>query len=112
MAALTIQEFDKDTSLTPSFAAAAAGGDTFLNDGRTFLYIKNGSGGAIIATIDSLVNCNQGTDHNITVTIPAGSEEIVGPFTPASRFNGDDNFSSITYDGVTSLTIAAIKMGQ
>jgi len=112
MAALTIQEFDKDSSLTPSFAAATAGGDTFLNDGRTFLYIKNGSGGDLDVTVDSLVNCNQGSDHNIVTTVPAGSEEMVGPFTPASRFNGDNNYASITYSGVTSLTIAAIKMGQ
>ncbi len=112
MAALAPQEFSKDASLTPAYDAAAVGGDTFLNDGRTFLHIKNGSEAPIVATVDSLVNCSQGEDHNVVITIPATSEEICGPFTPASRFNGDENYASITYDGVTTLTIAVLKMAQ
>lgn len=111
MAALTVQNITLTTSLTPSYTAAAAGGDTFVNNGRTFFQMVNGSGGAIVATFNSLTNCNQGHDHNIEVTIPAGSEEMVGPF-PANRFNASDGTGvAVTYDGVTSLTVAAISLG-
>jgi hypothetical protein len=109
MATLTVQDITLSTSLTPSYAAAAGGGDDFVNNGRTFLHIKNGSGAPLVATINSLVNCSQGFDHNIDITIPAGSEEMCGPFS-TSRFNSDGKVA-ITYDGVTSLTVAAIALG-
>jgi hypothetical protein len=110
MATFTVQNIALSTSLTPSYAAAAGGGDDFVNNGRTFLHIKNGSGAPIVATVDSLVNCSQGSDHNIDITIPAGSEEMCGPFN-TGRFNDADSKVSITYDGVTSLTVAAIALG-
>jgi hypothetical protein len=110
MAALTIQNVVLGTSLTPSFAAAEVGGDTFVNNGNTFLYAKNGSGGDITVTVDSLQACDQGHDHNDATVVPAGSEEMIGPF-PVHRFNSAAGSASITYSGVTSLTIAAIKLG-
>ena len=110
MALLTVQNITQGTSLTPSYASAAAGGDTVINNGRTFLEILNGSGSPIVATVNSLVDCNQGTDHDIAITIPAGSEEMCGPFEP-NRFNTSAGLMSITYDDVTTLTIAAISLG-
>ena len=110
MAALTVQDITLTTSLTPTYASAAGGGDTFVNNGRTFLHILNGSGSPITATVDSLVACNQGTDHDVAITIPAGSEEMCGPF-PAARFNSATGSVSVTYSDVTSLTIAAISLG-
>jgi hypothetical protein len=109
MAALTVQTASLGTSLTPTFAAAAAGGDTFANNGRTFLYVKNGSGAPITVTVNSLVSCNFGVDHDITITVPAGSEEMSGKF-PVNRFNSSAGSASITYSDVTSLTIAAISI--
>lgn len=110
MAALTVQEISLTTSLTPSFVSADAGGDTFVNNGRTFLYIKNGGGSPITATVDSLVLCSQGFDHNIDIVVPAGSEEMCGPFNE-SRFNTVSS-ASISYSDVTSVTIAAIALGN
>jgi hypothetical protein len=109
MAALTVQKIALAASLTPTFASAAAAGDTFVNDGRTFVYAKNASGSAITITVDSLVNCSQGHDHNITITVPGNSEELCGPF-PPSRFNSAANAVAMTYSAHTDLTVAAISL--
>jgi hypothetical protein len=109
MAALTVQKIALGTSLTPTFAAAAAAGDTFVNDGRTFVYAKNGSGAPITITVNSLVNCSQGFDHDVTITVPAGSEECCGSF-PPSRFNNSANAVSMTYSAHADLTVAAISL--
>tara|TARA_R100001480_G_scaffold7322_1_gene14899 strand:+ start:10302 stop:10637 length:336 start_codon:yes stop_codon:yes gene_type:complete len=110
MATLAVENITLDTSLTPTYNSAAGGGDDFVNNGRTFLHIKNGSGSPIVATINSLVNCSQGFDHNVDITIPAGSEEMCGPFN-TGRFNDGDGKVGITYDDVTTLTVAVIALG-
>lgn len=93
------------TGLSPSYSAAAGGGDSFFNDGRTFLHVKNGGGGSINVTIDANVACNIGTEHDLVVAVPNGQERMIGPF-PTNRFLDTVN---ITYSGVTSVTIAAIR---
>jgi hypothetical protein len=56
--------------------------------------------------------CEQGSDHNVAVTIPATTgEKIVGPFSQ-ERFNDGSGQVGFTYDGVTSLTVAAFKVSS
>ncbi len=81
------------------YEAADAGGDTFDNDGRTFLHVKNGSGGPLTVTVAA-----KPTKTDREATVPAGGEEFVGIF---SLTDFDVN-ASIAYSGVTSLTIAVI----
>lgn len=107
MADLNIQPVTM-AGLAPAFSAASAGGDKFSNDGRTMLYIKNGGGASIIVTIDSRVRCNQGFDHDIQVTVAAGSEKMIGPFEKA-RFNDADGKVAVAYSDVASVTVAAIR---
>lgn len=107
MAELTVQKTALN-GLDPTYTAASATGDTFVNDGRTFLHIKNADVASKTVTIDSKTPCSYGHDHDIIVTVPAGDERVAGPF-PNQRFNDVDNKVNITYDAVTSLTIAAIK---
>ena len=110
MAQLTVQEVSKNSSLTPSFSAASSEGDTFLNNGKVLVYAKNANVGASrTITINSLVDCNQGFDHDITVTIPQSSEEMVG-FFETDRFNNSSGQVSMTYDDESDLTIAAIRI--
>lgn len=101
------------TGLTPSFGACAGGGDVVDNsDGRTFLHVKNGSGGSITVTVAaqvaSLVTGTHGTlpVSNVAIAIPAGAERIIGPFAKQA-YNNASKQLAITYSGVTSLTIAA-----
>lgn len=109
MGLLTVQNVSLD-GLEPSFAAAAEDGDTFVNNGRTFLHVKNADTiDARTITIDSLVDCNQGHDHNIEVEIPKEEERIIGPFSP-SRFNSNTGVVSVTYDDHSDVTVAAISL--
>lgn len=109
MATLTVQSTDLD-GVVPSYASAAGGGDEFANDGNTFLHLKNGSGGSIDVTVDSVKNCNQGHDHNSVTAVGAGAEAMIGPF-PKDRFNdATTGRAAITYSGVTTLTIAVVKV--
>lgn len=93
------------TGAAEVFVAASGGGDTFPNDGHTMLHVKNGGGGSINVTIDSKVPCNQGSDHDIVVAVPAAQERVIGPFSQ-DRFGTDVN---ITYSGVATVTVAAVK---
>jgi len=109
MAALTIQT-TLCTGLNVGFAAASAGGDTFINDGKTILHIKNTDTVSHTVTADRLQLSSTGRDDNETCTVPAAGERIMGPF-PTNRFNSSAGAVSLTYDAVVGVTIAAIKLG-
>ena len=110
MAVLTVQDI-KHTGLNPSFVAAASGGDQVPNDGRTFIYVKNGGGGSINVTVDQKKKCNHGFDHDAVVAVPAGQERIIGPFTKHDFDNASNQFE-VTYSGVTTVTVAAIRLTE
>jgi len=104
------------TGITPTFNAANGGGDTFPNDGKTYVHVKNGSGGSLTITFDAVSGFNDAAYGPITFTdtavaIPAGEERIVGPFPPA-RFNNTSGRVAMTYSGVTSLTVGVFRTGK
>lgn len=109
MAVLTVQD-TAVTGLATSFPAASGGGDSFPNDGMTYLHVKNGGGAAITVTIDSQAQCSFGFDHNQEVTVDPGAEgKRIGPFKPI-RWNDTNGRVNVTYSGVTSVTVAAIRL--
>ena len=116
MALLTTQEIklegaDPEPGLSPTFDACDSAGDTFTVSGNDFLYVKNGDTADHTVTIASFKKCNQGFTHNVNITVPSSGEKMIGPF-PISRFGDASNSyqGSISYDAVTSLTIAVIKL--
>lgn len=115
MAALSIQQIG-EAGLDPQFSAAAAGGDTFANDTleRTFLFVKNGGAGAITVT-GTAQKTQAGVRgfgalprNDIAVSVPAGQDRLIGPFTDA--FSDAAGNVSVTYSGVTSVTVAAVRL--
>lgn len=108
MATLAVQKVVV-TGLTPSYAAAAAGGDQFANSGKAMIHAKNASAGSLTVTVNSQTNCSQGFDHDAAVAIPAGQERMIGPF-PKGRFDDANGNVQITYSGVTSLTVAVVEV--
>jgi hypothetical protein len=108
MAVLTVQPISL-AGEAPDYVAANAGGDKVAASRSNFIHVKNGSGGSITVTLDSVVACNQGSDHNIAVAIPAGQERMIGPFDPG-RFADSAGDVNISYSGVTSLTIGAFSL--
>ncbi len=92
-----------------TLANAAEAGDSFVNDGRTYFLAENGGAGEVTVTIASETQCSFGYDHNVTVTIAASAKKLVGPFDPR-RFNDANGKIAVTYSGVTSVQVAAIRM--
>lgn len=107
MAQLTVQKISL-TGITPVYNAAAAGGDTFLNNGRTFLHVKNASASVVTVTIDSKKLSNYGTDVDIVISVPAGGEKTMGTFDPI-RFDSDLGIANISYSSATSVTLSLIS---
>lgn len=108
MAALTVQTLTL-TGVAPTYNAAAAGGDTFVNNGKTFLHVKN-TGASTTVTVDSVTACNQGSDHDSVTTVPATTgDRMIGPF-EMSRFNSGTGTAAITYSQVTGITVAVVSL--
>ncbi|MCZ6721845.1 MAG: hypothetical protein O7A65_09920, partial [Proteobacteria bacterium] len=76
--------------------------------------VKNGDASAHTATVtvqDSSVTVagfGALTKTNPQVSVPASGERWIGPF--AEAFNDATGFVQVTYDAVTSVTVAAIKV--
>ncbi len=111
MAALTVAVMDL-TGLVPAAvdAAATGGGDTFANNGNTFFYADNAGGSDIEITFDDIGTPTPGGtldafDPDVTIDVALGTIAIMGPF-PTQRFG---TTVSVTYEGVASLTVAAIR---
>lgn len=110
MATLTVQQIvATTTALGPTYASATSTGDDFPNDGQTFFHVKNTNGSPVNVTINSIKACDQGSDHDIVVSVPATTgDKMIGPF-PPSRYNDGNGRVQVTYASVTGVTVAAIK---
>jgi hypothetical protein len=117
MAVLTVQDCAL-TGLAESLAAAAGGGDSFVDNGKgeTVLEVVNGGGGSINVTI---------TAHEVAADVPGigpitiadkviavgnGATKLIGPFPKAYR--SAQNVVNIAYSGVTSVTVRAVRVGR
>lgn len=109
MATLQVQTVDLD-GLTPSFAAASAGGDKFPADpdGRTFLAIKNGGASPITATIATPGKTGGLDIAEQAVTVAAGGEVWVKP-ARADLIRGADGLADISWSATASVTVAAVR---
>lgn len=108
MANLTFKTSSLAGVAVPISTTPAGGGDSFDNDGRTFVIFKT-TGTAITVTFDSLVLSNYGTDVNPTVALGATATTIVGPFDPA-RFNDANGRVGMTYTAVTGMTVDVVRI--
>ena len=111
MALLTAQTI-ATTGLEATYAAATGGGDTVKPEEGVFLHYKNASVGAITITLVCEGTCTFGSStptHDRVVVCDAAEERFI-PTWPVVQF-GDSvtGLVSITYSGVTTLTVAAIR---
>lgn len=109
MAVLTVQQVAL-AGLTPTYASAASGGDSFPNDGKTILHVKNSDSSSHGCTQASQVATTPGrAPANNTVTVPATTgDKMIGPFDP-NIWNDANGYVQITYAAVTGVTVAAIR---
>lgn len=117
MAAITVQTVNK-SGVAANLVAASGGGDTFINDASelTLLMVRNGGGSSITVTID-VVPTNVSTSFgslsvsDTAVAVAAGATAVIGPFRQA-LYNNGSGLVSVTYSGVTSVTVAALKIDK
>lgn len=90
-----------------SYAAAAAGGDDFPNDGNTYVILRNSSAGNVVTF--AATGAEGGVDiGDLQVTVPAGESMLVGPFA-THVFNDSSGQVAMTYDTEANLSIAVFK---
>lgn len=109
MALLAPQAVTK-TGMAVAFAAAAAGGDTFVPNSRGVLLVKNASGVTITATVIIPGNTEYGQPNpDVAVPVAAAGQAAIGPFsqTAADVVTG---LITIAYSAVTSVTVAYISV--
>lgn len=109
MATLTVNTVDIDGfNLTDGDAAAAGGGDEFVNTGREFFYADNGNGADWDITFVTQQTVGGLAVADKVVTVPAGESMLIGPF-PKGLYNDGNAKVQVTYEGVTSLLVAVVR---
>jgi hypothetical protein len=112
MANLTTQYVTR-AGVNPTYDNAAGGGDTFTPDADTLLHVTNGGGSPITVTIVTPKNDlpNLSVD-DLTVTVPNGSNRLIGPCRADIFADPTDGLADITYSGVSSVVIAVFKLAK
>jgi hypothetical protein len=108
MATLTTQSIST-TGLVATYAAATSGGDAMIADSTSFLHAKNASGGSITVTLvtPATVDTTLAVGDR-AIVVAAGTDAMIA--VPDSLYRDPTTgLASITYSGVTSLTVAAIR---
>ena len=109
MATLATQSITT-AGITPTFAAAAGGGDKCLPGAGTYLHVKNGGGSPITVTLatPATVDGTLAVGDRAVVVANAAEAKIAVPDTlyrdPA------DGLASITYSGVTTVTVGVFRI--
>jgi len=96
--------------LTPSYAAANAGGDQVPCDDRTFLHVKNTNASSRDITITTPGTVDGLAVADVAVTVPANTgDKMIGPL-KASLFADANGFAQVGYSAATGVTVAAVRI--
>lgn len=115
---LTILEISRAGKSLDKLAVAptATHGNKFVNDGKTFLFVRNGSAGDITVTIEAPGSVDGMAIADLVVTVKAtgdanGLDELlIGPFT--SIFNQSDGYVWAVFSAVATVTTAAFRLAS
>lgn len=90
-------------------AAAAGGGDEFVNTGKEVLQVANGGGGSINVTAATAGTIDGLAIADNVVAVGAGVTKMIGPFDP-KLYNDVNGKVQVTYSGVTTVTVKVVKV--
>jgi hypothetical protein len=107
--AVTVPSVDGIADIEGEAAAAAAGGDTAPVGPGLFLFLANGDASPHTATIATPGTADGHAIADATLVVAAGEYGII-PLT--NIFRGSTGRAAITYDAVTSVTVAIFKLGE
>lgn len=114
MATLTTQVINRAGAVvTP--VAATGGGDAMSTGPGMMLEVVNGGGSPITVTL--AVPSSRTYEPNVAVTSPAitvanGVTKWIGPVDSGTFMDPTTGLCTITYSGVTSVTVAAVQLQQ
>lgn len=114
MATLTTQVINRGgTVVTP--VAAAGGGDAMSCGAGMMLRVVNGGGAPITVTL--AVPAARTYEANVSITSPAisvtnGTTKEIGPIDAQTFMDPTTGLCTITYSGVTTVTVAAVQLSQ
>ena len=114
MATLTTTNITRLGVVTPS-TAATGGGDAMSTGSGMMLEVVNGGGSPITVTL--VVPAARTYEPNVAITSPAiavsnGVTRWIGPVDGATFSDPTTGLCTITYSGVTSVTVAAVQLAQ
>ena len=109
MATLTTQVIAL-AGLAPTYASAAGGGDKCEVGDRNFLHVKNGGGSSITVTLTATASVRGQAVSNVTVSVPAAGERMIGPLLADLLQSPTDGLCAIGYSGTTTVTVAALRI--
>jgi hypothetical protein len=93
------------------FSAAdldGAGEDTFINNGRQKLLVKNDDTADITVIIQAQKECEFGFLHDLEVTVPAGTTTVIDNIY-VKHFNDENEKVHINYSATTFISVAVIS---
>jgi hypothetical protein len=96
--------------LAPNYGNAAGGGDKCQVGDRNFLHVKNGSGSSITVTLTATAAVRGQAVSNVTVTIPAAGDKMIGPLNADLFQSPTDGLCAIGYSSATTVTVAALRI--
>lgn len=114
MATLTTQVINRAGAvITP--VAAAGGGDAMAVGSGMMLEVVNGGGSSITVTL--AVPAARTFEPNVAITSPAitvvnATTKWIGPVDAQTFMDPTTGLCTITYSGVTSVTVAAVQLAQ
>ena len=114
MATLTSQVVNRaGTIVTP--VAAAGGGDAMPVGSGMMLQVVNGGGSSITVTL--VVPAARTFEPNVAITSPVitvvnGTTRWIGPVDAQTFADPTTGLCTITYSGVTTVTVAAVQLSQ
>jgi hypothetical protein len=112
VATLTTQVVTR-AGVTPTYGAAAGGGDAMACSDDSFLHVKNGGGAPITVTLAIPSGASSYSNvayTNTQVSVSNGSEKMIGPIKSAIYADPTTALCVITYSAVTSVTVAALQV--
>lgn len=114
MATLTTQVITRaGTVITP--VAAAGGGDAMACGPTNILRVVNGGGSPITVTLAIPAGASGFPNVAYTstaISVTNGTTRDIGPIQPQIYQDPTTGLCTITYSGVTSVTVAAIQLSQ
>jgi hypothetical protein len=115
MAELTVNEVGT-SGATETLVAAAAGGDTYVNNERTFVIIDNASGTTervitvnAVKTTAFVPRVGEVTISNISLTVALSTRKVL--FAPPGAYSSGGK-ATMTYSSEADLTVGAFKLAR